>query len=102
MTMPERFPPDVPGAEVEAAFAATPGNFYLYAEPKTWPKDGRPVEEDQKAQHRREINAFAAAVAGDEVSFVACSYTTLFLIWASSENPRIQAHAHRAIERYVP
>ena len=76
--------------------------FYLYAEPETWPKDGRRVEEDCKAQHRQEIEAFAATVADDEVSFVSCSYGTLLQSWAGSEKPEVRAHAQRVIERYSP
>lgn len=76
--------------------------FYIYAEPETWPIDGRRVEEDRKAQHRQELEAFATAVAGDEVSFVACPYRTLLRSWTGSENPEIRAHAQAVIERYAP
>ena len=76
--------------------------FYLYAEPEVWPTDGTPVDKGAKERHRREIRAFAAAVAGDEVIFVACSYKTLLGNWASSEDAGIRAHAQLVLQRYSP
>ncbi len=43
--------------------------LYLFCEPPTWP-DGRAVTAAAHARHRREIDLFATAVAGDEVDFV--------------------------------
>jgi len=76
--------------------------FYLYAEPEVWPTDGTPVDKGAKERHRREIRVFAAAVAGDEVIFVACSYKTLLGNWASSEDAGIRAHAQLVLQRYSP
>ena len=76
--------------------------FYLYAEPETWPKDGRQVDEDRKLQHRQEVETFGAAVAGDEVIFTACSYRTLLAHWADTEDAGVRAHAKAVLERYSP
>ena len=76
--------------------------FYLYAEPDTWPLDGREVDRSAKARHREEIETFAAAIAGDEVAFVACSYRTLLRCWASGEQPAIRVHAQAVLKRYSP
>ena len=75
---------------------------YLYAEPDTWPGNGSEVDPGAKARHREEIEAFAAAVAGDEVLFAACSYRTLLGRWADSREPDIRAHAKAVRERYAP
>lgn len=76
--------------------------FYLYAEPDTWPFDGREVDRSAKARHREEIETFALTVAGDEVAFVACPYRTLLGRWASGERPAVRAHAQMVLERYSP
>ena len=76
--------------------------FYLYAEPDAWPLDGREVDRSAKARHREEVEAFAAAVAGDEVAFVACPYRTLLGCWESGGQPAVRAHAQAVLERYSP
>ena len=80
----------------------TPVLVYLYAEPETWPRDGKPVGEDIKARHRREIADFARTVEGDEVKFVSCSYRELLTAWQEGGTPEIRAHAEAVIRRFAP
>ncbi len=76
--------------------------FYVCAEPEAWPESGEPVDERARKRHREEIGRFAAAVTGDEVRFVACSWRRLLEIWASHEDGRIRAHANAVTERFSP
>lgn len=76
--------------------------LYLYAEPETWANNGNPVDPNAKAQHRREIAEFAAAVADDEVAFVSRDYRQLLAGWQQNDDPEIAAHAARVIERFAP
>lgn len=39
--------------------------LYLYAEPGTWPRTGRPVDDAAKQLHRQEIRRFTQSVEGD-------------------------------------
>ena len=80
----------------------TPILFYLYAEPDFLPNSGKPVDEQAKALHRREITHFAQSVKGDEVRFVACSYRDLLATWQQNENPEIRQHAKAVIRRFSP
>ena len=80
----------------------TPILFYVYAEPERWPANGRPVDERGKARHREEIDRFAAAVAGDEVVFVSCSYKRLLKAWADCEGRSVRAHGNAVAERFSP
>lgn len=80
----------------------TPILFYLFAEPDTWPRDGKPVEDEAKAGHREEITRFAHSVDGDEVRFVACSYRELLATWERSENPEIREHAKAVVRLFSP
>ena len=79
-----------------------PHLFYLYAEPDTWPRNGKPVEDEAKTAHREEIKHFAQSVEGDEVRFVACSYRELLAAWERSENPEIREHARAVVSRFAP
>ena len=76
--------------------------FYVYAEPDTWPRDGRPVDDEAKALHRQEIKRFAQSVGGDEVRFVACSYRELLATWERSKWPEIRQHASAVMQRFSP
>lgn len=76
--------------------------YYIYAESDAFAKSGDPITRDAKAQHRREIAEFAAAVATDEVAFVSCTYRQLLESWQHSGSPEIAAHANRVIERFAP
>ena len=80
----------------------TPILFYLYAEPNAWPKDNRPIGDDEKATHRQEIARFAQDVAGDEVVFVSCSYRRLLEDWARHKDHGIRAHAAAVTRRFSP
>ena len=76
--------------------------FYLYAEPDTWPRSGKPIDDDAKATHREEISRFAQDVEGDEVWFGACSYRELLATWEQSEKPEVREHARAVIRRFSP
>ena len=80
----------------------TPILMYLYAEPNSWPNDGRPVREEMRARHREEIADFARRVSGDEVKFIACSYRELLSGWQENESPKIRAHAEAVIQSFAP
>ena len=82
--------------------ALAPVLYYVYAEPESWPNGGAPVDEGAKARHREEIERFAAAVAGDEVAFVSCSWPRLLETWARHEHGRIRAHAAAVAARFAP
>lgn len=66
--------------------------FYVYAEPMRWP-DGRFISEDEKLRHRDEVAHFAELVAGDEVTFAASSYQSLFGRWSRDDDKNVSAHA---------
>lgn len=80
----------------------TPVLFYAYAEPEHWPRDESPVDEGAKIRQRKEIERFRAAVAGDEVSFVSCSYRRLLKAWSDHGNRRVRAHAAAVSARFSP
>jgi len=80
----------------------TPILFYVHAQPEFWPASGKAVDEGAKARHREEIKHFAAAVAGDEVIFVSCSWRELLDTWSHSEDDRIRAHADAVAARFSP
>ncbi len=69
--------------------------YYLYAEPKQC-SDGRPISAHALAEHRAEIETFAARVNGDEVSFQACCYATRWRPGTRAVTPR----SARMCERY--
>jgi hypothetical protein len=67
---------------------------YLYWEP---------IDSDLSplfAQHREEIAAFAAKVAGGRPSFEAMTYNELWEDWASSGNPDVSKHVRNLRSRY--
>ncbi|MXY52356.1 MAG: hypothetical protein F4Y86_07500 [Gammaproteobacteria bacterium] len=76
--------------------------FYLYAEPEVWPRNGEAVDEQAKARHREEIEAFGKAVGDDEVSFVWCPWRNLLDTWASQRDSRTRAHAQAVRDRFLP
>lgn len=80
----------------------SPVLFYVHAEPDFWPKTGAPVDDAEKAAHRGEIARFAAAVAGDEVAFAACSYRELLDGWSRHRDPRVRDHAEAVRARFSP
>lgn len=75
--------------------------FYLYAEPESWPNEGKRIADADHAQHRDDIAAFAEMVAGSEVGFRSCSYQELLACWAAQPKPEIQAHAAAVALRYA-
>ena len=76
--------------------------FYVYAEPEIWPASGKAVDDGAKVRHREEIERFAAAVAGDEVIFVPCSYRRLLDAWAHHTDGRVRAHADAVAAHFSP
>ena len=79
--------------------------FYLYAEPKCWPRtDGRLINENKKIRHREEIERFANIVERDrdEVRFIPCTYSELLADWKRNKMPEIRAHAEALTERFSP
>ena len=83
-------------------YGLTPVLVYLYAEPEFWPRDGDPISEDAKTQHKREIADFARRVDGDEVTFIACSYRELLSGWQESGSPEVRSHAEAATRCFAP
>ena len=70
---------------------------YLYAEPGEW-ASGKAVDPGRIEAHRREVQAFGAAVAGDEVVFVALRWAVLLRQWARV--PKLAAHAEAMRARF--
>ena len=68
--------------------------LYLYAEPSG---DKAPTDAECLA-HRREIDHFAAQVAGDRVRFAACSWQG----WLATFSGHAASHAERLIEAFKP
>lgn len=73
--------------------------LYLYAEPALW-ANGKPVDPARIEAHRREVQAFGAAVAGDEVVFVSLRWAVLLRQWARV--PKLAAHAEAMRVRFGP
>ena len=76
--------------------------YYLYAEPEIWPANRMPVDQEKRAQHRKEIKEFAKEVASDEVRFISSSYRELLANWKQNRMPEIQAHAEAVVQRFSP
>jgi len=72
---------------------------YLYAEPKAW-ASGKPVDPRKIALHRREVAAFGAAVAGDDVVFVPIRWADLLVQWGGVA--RLAAHVAAVQARFGP
>lgn len=78
-----------------------PALIYLYTEPSSG-RGGRAIKPDALATHRNEIDAFADAVASDEVAFFACSYSQLLTAFEKSGDPEIVDHARKIRDRFAP
>ena len=76
--------------------------FYIYAEPECWPKNGRPIDEITKINHKEEIDIFRKEVMGDEVKFIACTYGELLTDWEQNWTPEIRVHAKAILQRFSP
>ena len=80
--------------------------YYVNAEPNVipgdGPEDGTPIDEAAKAMHRKEVKAFAQAVEGDEVRFVACTYRELLAAWQQDDSPEVRAHAEAVNRCFSP
>ena len=76
--------------------------FYIFAEPESWPRNGKPVNPELKSRHLQEIEKFGAAVAGDEVRFVSCSYRQLLRTWSNDAEGSIRAHANAVAGSFSP
>lgn len=75
--------------------------LYLFSEPGTWP-DGRPVSGELAKRHREEIGTFSDSVAGDEVRFVALSYSEMLAVWHHAEDAGIRSHASAIEATFAP
>lgn len=72
---------------------------YLYAEPRLmW--NGAPLAPAARDLHREEVDRFAAAVAGGEVSFEALSYDELLGAWRCGADAELAEHAQRVAVRF--
>ena len=76
--------------------------IYLYAEPDFLPNVGKSIDVDAKAIHRREVEAFAEEVAGDEVRFVVCTYRELLAQWKQVGTPDVREHADAVLRCFSP
>jgi hypothetical protein len=74
-----------------------PHLHYLYAEPND--RRGIPISAECKRQHRTEVQQFANAAAGAEVTFSECSYREWLTGWLSDET---RGHASRIIKAFAP
>ena len=83
-------------------YGLNPILLYVYAEPEFWPGTGRSVIDSAKAQHRDEIARFADIVAGDEVTFLSCSYQHVLEYWLNESDHEIRAHAEAVIKHFSP
>ena len=72
---------------------------YLYAEPTEWP-DGRPIPVDLHAQHRREVERFAATTGGSEVDFHPTTYQALLSCWEASSSHVLRTHTQSIREHF--
>lgn len=70
--------------------------LYLYAEPAQ--RGNLTISPDAISRHRAEISDFAAAVAGAEVRFAACSWREWLAGWTGDA----RAHADSLIARFQP
>lgn len=73
--------------------------LYLHSEPKRWP-DGRPIPRANIEAHRVEVQAFADAVADNEVVFHACSYGELLSAWRDAPSDAVRGHAAAIAARF--
>ncbi|WP_124614026.1 PGN_0703 family putative restriction endonuclease [Burkholderia sp. Bp9143] len=76
-----------------------PALFYLFAEPAA--RGSLAIAPDNLARHRDEIASFAAAVAGDAVTFHSASYREWLGTWSLLDS-RIAAHGQAIIEAFEP
>lgn len=72
---------------------------YLHAAPAHW-ANGKPVDPAQIRAHEAEIKAYAEAIRGDGVVFVALRWTDLLRQWAAE--PALAAHAAAMEARFLP
>ena len=83
-----------------ALIGKRPVLFYLYAEPQSWPGSKGAISEEDRFQHRVEINEFSTTVAADEVAFHSCSYSELLAAWLAPPSETIRSHACAVAERF--
>jgi hypothetical protein len=72
---------------------------YLYAAPETW-ANGKPVDPAAIARHETEIDDFARAVKGDDVTFVPLRWADLLRQWSGLGD--LAGHAARVTGRFGP
>jgi hypothetical protein len=77
----------------------SPALFYLFAEPGF--RAGQPIDPNAIMAHRREVAAFAAAVAGDEVEFSFSSYRDWLSLWPTGQLD-LASHRDAVLEQFAP
>lgn len=80
----------------------TPYLFYIFAEPEIWPRNSKPIAPELKSRHLQEAEQFSAAVAGDEVRFVSCTYRQLLRTWSNDAEGSIRSHANAIADKFSP
>jgi len=73
---------------------------YLFSEPRHWPSTGRQINAAEHLAHQNEIDRFCELVAGDEVKFVALSYSNLIRAWGQHSDQSVRDHIAAIVERY--
>ena len=73
---------------------------YLHCEPLAWP-DGRVLPDSGRERHRREIDEFAAAIAGDEVDYVVLTWRKILAAWSISDDAGVRRHADAMLGRFA-
>jgi len=71
--------------------------LYVFAEPRSW-ANGKSISPDDITRHRAETEAFAAAIAGDEVAFAWTTYRALLEEWR--EHASTGAHARAVLDGF--
>jgi hypothetical protein len=67
--------------------------FYLFSEPRSWPARAQTISQADHEIHQNEISKFAKEIAGNEVTFLSCSYHKLLTAWHASLEVIIRTHA---------
>ncbi len=83
------------------ALGKRPVLAYLHASPDLW-RSGRPVAAQSRSAHLAEIERFAAAVLGDEVSFVALSWRDTIDAMAASAHEEVRRHGVAVADAFRP
>ena len=80
----------------------SPVLVYLFAEPKTWPADGKPVDPEVLATHRAEAESFFQEVRGAELRLALCTYRELLAAFAASPIEQVREHGAKIEQVFKP